>query len=181
MESVNLVIVATTNAARAAVADGAPSPEVVRASLSRILNENVLCSMATVTSDFQAYVNTAYFSYSENFELYFVSHPGSCHCRNLETNPSMAMTVFSSSQAWGSPDQGLQLFGTCGLARGADAIKALNSYAGRFPTYTGWQRSLSPDDPGKNYQLYRFLVNRVKVFDEQAWGSALSILATVIR
>jgi uncharacterized protein YhbP (UPF0306 family) len=181
MESANLVIVATTNAAGAPVANGAPSLKVVRASLFRILNENVLCSMATVTSDYQAYVNTAYFSYSENLELYFVSHPGSGHCRNLETNPSMAMTVFSSSQAWGSPDQGLQLFGTCALARGADAIKALNSYAGRFPTYMGWQRSLSPEDPGKNYQLYRFLGNRVKVFDEHAWGKPLTVLAAVIR
>jgi uncharacterized protein YhbP (UPF0306 family) len=181
MESANLVVVATTNAAGTPVATGIPSPEHVRESILRMLEDNVLCSMASVTPDYQAHVNTAYFSYSDDLELYFVSHPGSWHCRNLETNPSMAMTVFSSSQAWGSPDQGLQLFGACALARDADVIKALNSYARRFPTYTGWQRSLSQDDPGKDHQLYRFVVSRVKVFDEHAWGKPLSVLAAVIR
>ena len=141
----------------------------------------MLCSMATVTSDYQAHVNLAYFSYSEDLELYFISHPESRHCQNLETNPSMAMTVFSSSRTWGDRDQGLQLFGSCNLARDANAIKALNSYVIRFPTYTGWQRSLGQDDPGKNYRLYRFLIDRVKIFDEQVWGEPLSVLATVSR
>lgn len=181
MEDTNLVIVATINPAGNPAVNGRPTAEDVRSSLFKILDENMLCSMSTVTSDYQAYVNTAYFSYSENLELYFISHPESRHCQNLETNPSMAMSVFSSSQPWGSPDQGLQLFGTCNLARDAIAIKALNSYVRRFPTYTGWQRRLRQDDPGKNYRLYRFLVDRVKVFDEQAWGELHFVLATVSR
>ena len=181
MEDANLVIVAMIDPTGTPVANGRPAAQDVRSSLFRILEDNVLCSMATVTSDYQAHINTAYFSYSEDLELYFISHPGSRHCRNLETDPSMAVTVFSSSQAWGSPDQGLQLFGTCQPARDANAIKALNSYARRFPTYTGWQRSLGQDDPGKNYRLYRFLVERVKIFDEKAWGALLFVLATVNR
>lgn len=181
MEDANLVIVATINPAGASANNGGPTAEAVRSSLFRILEENVLCSMSTVTSDYQAYVNTAYFSYTENLELYFISHPESQHCQNLMTNPSMAMTVFSSSQSWGKPDQGVQLFGTCKLVGEANTIKALNSYVRRFPTYTGWQRRLEHDNPGKNYRLYRFLVDRVKIFDEQAWGELHFVLATVSR
>ena len=181
MEDVNLVIVATLNSAGTPVANGGPSAEDVRSSLFRILEDNVLCSMATVTSDYQAHLNTVYFSYSEDLELYFISHPESRHCQNLETNPSIAMTVFSSLRTWGNRDQGLQLFGTCKLALDAIAIKALNSYVIRFPTSAGWQRSLSQDDPGKNHRMYRFLVDHIKIFDEHAWGEPLSVLATVSR
>jgi uncharacterized protein YhbP (UPF0306 family) len=176
-----LVIVATTNPA------GTPTISIrlplkdVRASLFRMLKDNVLCSMATVTPDHQAYVNTAYFSYSNDLELYFLSHPASRHCQNLETNSSMAMTVFSSSQTWGGPDQGLQLFGVCELARGANDAKAMRSYKKRFPAYAHWQRDLNENSPGKSYRLYRFLANRVKVFDEQAWAESLFVLMTINR
>ncbi len=181
MNDMKLAIVTMTNPAGIPIADKEFSPEDVRASLFQMLMENVLCSIATVTPNHQAHANTAYFSYSDDLELYFLSHPGSQHCRNLETNPSMAMTIFSSTQTWGGPDQGLQLFGTCELARGKDATKAEQSYKKRFPAYAGWQEGLSQNDPGKNYRLYRFQVTSVKVFDEQAWEEPLFILATINR
>src|SRR5687768_6870779 len=80
---------------RPAVSEGG-----LRQGVLRVLTTNVLCSMATVTPDGRAHINTAYFSYSDKLELYFWSHPGSLHCRNLLRNPSMAMTVFSSAQEW---------------------------------------------------------------------------------
>ncbi len=181
MKDANLLIVATTNPAGELITNERLSPRDVRKSLFRMLKDNLLCSMATVTPDHQAHVNTAYFAYSDDLELYFLSHPSSRHCRNLETNPSMAMTVFSSSQTWGGPDQGLQLFGTCELAHSANAAKAAQSYEKRFPAYASWQRGLSQNDPGKNYRLYRFLVAKVKVFDERIWGKSLFVEATISR
>lgn len=181
MKNARILIVSTTDPAGTPITNKGPFTKDVRESLFRMLDDNVLCSLATVTPDHQAYVNTAYFSYSNDLELYFLSHPSTRHCRNLEVNPSMAVTVFSSTQTWGSPDQGLQLFGTCELARGTNAIKASQSYAKRFPGYVDWQQELGPDYPGKSYRLYRFLVARVKVFDERTWGKTLFVEANIAR
>jgi len=102
--------------------------EPVRRSLFRILRENVLCSMATVATGNRAHINTAYFCYSRALELFFLSDPGSLHCRNLAEHPSMAMTIFRSAQAWGNPDRGVQLFGTCREAKGPHARNAERLY-----------------------------------------------------
>jgi len=169
-----LAIMAVTNPAGVPVSNTRLSLKDVRASLFRMLKENVLCSVATVTSGPQPYVSTAYFSYSNDLELYFLSHPESQHCRNLDINPSMAMTVFSSSQTWGGLDHGLQFFGTCEVAQGAHATKARNSYKKRFPAYASWRKSLRQDDPGKSYRLYRFVPTRVKVLDEQ-WKEPFAV------
>ena len=68
----------------------------VRRSVFRILKDTVLCSMATVTGDNRAHINTAYFCYSDELELYSLSHPNSLHCRNLSTNASMACLLYTS-------------------------------------------------------------------------------------
>jgi hypothetical protein len=61
--------------------------------------------MATVNKDGRAHINTAYFAYSNEPELFFCSYPDSIHSKNLFKNSSMAMTVFESAQTWGKPDR----------------------------------------------------------------------------
>src|SRR3989442_14049989 len=89
------------------------SDERVRRSIARILREKVLCSMSTVTRGNRPHVNTAYFCYTPDLELYFLSDPASHHCRNLERNPSLAMTTFRSTQGWVGLYRGLPAFGSC--------------------------------------------------------------------
>lgn len=153
----------------------------LRQSVFRVLEANVLCSMATVTPDGHAHINTAYFSYSDKLELYFWSHPDSLHCRNLQGNPSMAMTVFSSVQQWTNPGLGLQLFGPCEQASGSSANEAERSYRTRFPPYDKWREILKEDDPASRYRYYRFAVTAVKVLDEKDVGDAVWVLASVVR
>jgi hypothetical protein len=71
-----------------------PQAELVSATVFTILDRNVLCSSATATPEGGPHINTAYFSYSEALDLYFLSHPASRHCRNLSIHSAMAMTVF---------------------------------------------------------------------------------------
>lgn len=148
----------------------------VRRSVLRILNDTVLCSMATVTSDHRPHINTAYFCFSDELELYFLSHPSSLHCRNLSTNASMAMAIFSSSQAWGGADQGVQLFGTCSEARGPHAIEADQLYGDRFSLYPNWKANLDRDDPARAYRFYRFLPAALQILDEQEFGGEFSCM-----
>ena len=157
------------------------SEERVRSSLFRLLKENVLCSIATVTEDQRAHINTAYFCYSDELELYFLSDPGSLHCQNLSSNSSMAMAIFPSSQQWGGPDRGVQLFGTCTQASGPQATKAQRLYVERFPAYLKWSAGLNEDDVGRGLQFYQFLVSRVKVLDESEFGEAVFVIADVRR
>jgi len=89
-------------------------PEQVRSVVLHILEDNLLCSVATVAPEGRAHVNTAYFCYSDDLELFFLSHPTAVHSQNVSRNASMAMTVFSSSQQWAirelegkSPEQNL--------------------------------------------------------------------------
>lgn len=147
----------------------------------RILENNVLCSMATVIEDNRAHINTAYFCYSDELEVYFLSHPGSLHCRNLSKNPSMGIAIFSWSQRWAGPDRGLQLIGACPQARGQQATRAERLYAKRFRSYARWRSSLKRTDAAREYRFYRFVCGRLKILDEAEFGDAVFVSATVRR
>lgn len=153
----------------------------VRRTMARILKKTELCAMATVAGNGRAHVNTAYFTHSNALELYFLSHPTSRHCRNLEANPTMAIAVFDSAQTWGELDRGLQLFGTCREARGVAARTAERTYGRRFKPYAGWKAEIDDTDAAWEYRFYRFVAKRVKVFDEREFGGAVFVTATVVR
>jgi uncharacterized protein len=153
------------------VVQGALSNRRVRASLLRLLRENVLASFATVDARGRAHIHTAYFAWSKHWDLFFYSYPDSRHCSNLRRNASMAVAVFDSHQRWGRPDRGVQLFGTVSEARGKWRDTAARDYAQRFPGFEKWR-----DDEVRNEEKfvlrpYRFQPSRAKVFDEPSLGS----------
>ena len=162
------------------------SDDRIRRSISRILRENVLCSMSTLSPGNRPHINTAYFCYTPELELYFLSDPSSQHCRNLERNPALAMTIFRSAQAWGGQDRGIQLFGTCRRTRGRGAQDAERWYAARFSSYAKWMKGLSPAEQRqaallRSYAFYRFLPRRIKILDEREFGGAMFVTAAVVR
>lgn len=150
-------------------------------SIQRILRETSLCSIATLTPGGYPHINTAYFAVSEGFELYFLSHPGSRHCRNLSKFPSAAVTVFSSGQRWTAPGRGLQLFGRCAQARGRHADAAEQAYGKRFPAHARWKAALEGDSPARAYRFYRFVVSALKILDERTFGDGVFVSARVGR
>ncbi len=181
MSKLTLRIVRITDPAGAPIATSEISLRRVQRSVHRLLSENLLCSMASVTADGCAHINTAYFCYSPELEIYFLSHQKALHCKNILSNPSMAMAVFSSNQSWGSSDSGLQLFGTCKKAIGREAIKADQLYGKRFAEYNAWKADLASDSLGQEYRFYRFVTAELKVFDEKELGAGTFVLAKVKR
>src|SRR5881296_1644071 len=162
------------------------SDERIRRSISRILRENVLCSISTVAPGNQPHINSAYFCYTPDLALYFLSDPDSRHCRNLERKPSLAMTIFKSAQEWGGQDRGLQLFGACRRTRGGGAVEAERSYAARFAPYAKWMKGKSAAERRqaallRSYAFYRFLPSRIKILDEREFGGAMFVTAAVVR
>ena len=158
----------------------------LRKSVFRILRENMLCSMSTVNRLNRAHINTAYFCYSDDLELYFLSDPTPVHSRNLSNNSSMAMTIFRSFQEWGGSDRGLQLFGTCAKLEGPGGVKAERLYRKRFLLYAQWMRGTSKDDERRasllrSYSFHRFLHTRVKILDEAEFGGGVVVVAEARR
>src|SRR5688572_13452722 len=136
-----------------------------------LLDASTLCAIATVTPRGGAHINTAYFTWSPEFDLIWLSDPGARHSRNLDRNTSTGIAVYDSTQSWGESDRGIQLFGSAREVRGSVARDAERTYAARFPAY----------EPGElsAYRFYRFRPRRMKLFDETSLGGGVFVIATV--
>jgi uncharacterized protein YhbP (UPF0306 family) len=137
----------------------------------RLLDASTLCAIATVASDGGAYINTAYFAWSPELELVWLSEPHSKHSRHVRADGTVAVAVYDSSQSWGGSDRGIQLFGSAHEpdedgARDAEAV-----YANRFPDYRR-------GDLGA-YRFYVFHPSRLKLFDERNLGAGRFVIARV--
>jgi uncharacterized protein YhbP (UPF0306 family) len=139
----------------------------IAAAARRLLDASTLCAIATVSPRGRAHVNSAYFAWSPELRLVWLSEPRATHSRNLRANQSVAIAVYDSSQSWGKPDRGIQLFGSAGDAP-PDAEQV---YAARFPDY---RRSEFPA-----YRLYQLVPRRLKLFDERELGAATFVTAHV--
>lgn len=138
-----------------------------------LLDASTLCAIATVARGGQAYVNTAYFAWDDELRIVWLSHPDAQHSRNIDADGSAAVAVFDSTQTWGKPDRGIQLFGSGRAAVGSAHRAAETAYARRFREYS------AADFPA--YRLYVFRPRRVKLFDERALGAGVFVTATVAR
>ncbi len=138
----------------------------IRAEAERLLAASTLCAISTVSPGNRAHVNTAYFAWTDELDLIWLSDPAARHSRNLSRNPTAAIVVFDSTQTWGEPDRGIQLFGRAGEA----ALELERVYAKRFPAY----------EP-TGYRPYRFRPSRLKLFDEPALGAGVFVTAKVAR
>jgi hypothetical protein len=131
------------------------------------MNASPLCALATVSPRGRAHINHMYFAWNDRFEVFWISDPDSVHSRNLERNPSAAVTIYASNQVWGKPDRGIQLFGAAGVTRASEAASA---YGKRF-------RDFDPDSNDLPY--YRFRPRTVKLFDERSLAAGTLVTARV--
>ncbi len=155
------------------------SSERLWQSVQAILEETALCSLATVDARGGVHVNTAFFAWTPDLVLYFLSDPASQHGRNLAQTPAAAVTVFDSRQAWGAPHRGLQLAGAAGPVPPAEVGAAEGVYRSRFRRYAEYQASAQ--EVFMALRLYRFRAERLQILDEDAFGMARPVVAEVQR
>ncbi len=74
----------------------------------------------------------AVFYVSDGYTLYFLSSPRSRHCRNLEQDSRVAVTVQADYSEW-HEIKGVQLEGEATLLAGADEKRARQLFALKFP------------------------------------------------
>jgi uncharacterized protein YhbP (UPF0306 family) len=154
------------------------------AAIARILEANALCAMATRSEGGIVHINMAYFCFSPDLVLYFLSHPESLHCRNFAHVPHIAVAVFNSGQAWGDPHVGLQLHGRAGRTDQDADHEARELYGARFPRYREFLRHAveAPSRSGfPDLRFYRFVPERAQILDEWEFGEEVFIAATILR
>ena len=147
------------------------SPARMSALTHELLDASTLCAIASVAPSSRAYINTAYFAWTPDLNVVWLSEPYARHSRNIETRRSVAVAVYDSHQSWGKADRGIQLFGSAGEPGARAARPAAAVYRERFPELSGAHPIA--------YRLYRFRPRRVKLFDEQALGAGVFVTATV--
>jgi uncharacterized protein YhbP (UPF0306 family) len=145
----------------------------VAATAESLLEASTLCAIATVTPAGQPHVNTAYFAWTPDLRLVWLSEPGAQHSRNIRANRNASVAVYDSEQRWGGSDRGIQLFGTAReLERSADN-GADRLYAARFSDYRRQELDA--------YRFYVFRPRRLKVFDESKLGAGVFVTARLSR
>jgi uncharacterized protein YhbP (UPF0306 family) len=139
----------------------------------RLLDASTLCAIATVAASGRAHVNTAYFAWSADFSVVWLSEPQATHSRNVRTTASAAVAVYDSTQAWGTPDRGIQLLGRAREVDRSAAADAEALYAARFAAYDATKVSA--------YRFYVLRPQRIKLFDEGELGAGVFVTARVAR
>jgi hypothetical protein len=135
-----------------------------------LLDASTLCAISTVSPQGRPHVNTAYFAWDDDLRLAWLSDPRARHSRNIGPRGAAAVVVYDSSQRWGGPDRGIQLFGSAAVASGAP-VDAERIYAGRFAGFSLEEFA--------DYRLYVFRPRRIKLFDEPSLGAGVFVTAKV--
>jgi uncharacterized protein YhbP (UPF0306 family) len=156
-------------------------PAKLKRSIESILADVNLCSMATTDVN-QSHINTAFFCYDEALYIYFMSDSHTTHCRNITSNPSMAISIYNTNQPWGSSLKGVQLFGQCKEVSENEKATAIKLYEGRFPLFKAYILTLSKTDIDNfpvNY--YMFKTDKIKLFDEDSFGEENYFMVEIDR
>ena len=148
-------------------------------SITHILESNTLLAMSSL-SGLNSYINTAYYAYNNNLELFILTEQSTIHGQNIEQNPSIAAAIWMDSGKYGENLQGLQLFGVCEKVSTLKLFDALKQYNNRFPTFA--QIIKHPEDFAKGVvksRLYILKIDKIKLLDEPAFGRRNYISLTI--
>lgn len=151
------------------------SDEKLNASISRILNANILCSIASIKEN-ESYIHTAYYCFNNKLNFYFISDPSTQHTKNIESNHSVAIALYDSKQPWDNNKCGLQIFGKCEIAKGLKLVEGTFQYLNRFAGLKQWIKH--PDDFIKgaiNSKMFLITPSSIKLFDEETFGEEVFI------
>lgn len=156
------------------------SDDEINVSISEILNENKLLSMATV-NEHGSWINTAFYCFNKDMEFFILTELDAQHSKNLKENPTIALTIFDSHQEWGPGKlKGIQIFGSCEKTQGTSLIEGVTLYIKRYPGVSKYM--LKPDDLLKGLLgswVYIIKPQNVKILDEKRFGEENYITAKI--
>lgn len=105
-----------------------------------------------------------YFVYDNDLNFYFVSDPKTKHCKNIEVNPRVSVTVVNSEQDPEGKKVGFQASGVAKLLKNEDelkkAIKGWNKRGFEPVTYKEFKEEWVS-------KFYKIKLNRLQMFDQR--------------
>lgn len=114
------------------------------------------------------WIASVYYTFDNDVNLYFLSSPTTLHCKQIEKNNKVAVSVADSDQDIGALKRGLQISGIA--ARISDAKKLIHAL--RI-----WKQSLGVKDPELTYEnmikkvihgrMYKITPKKIKLFDQK--------------
>jgi uncharacterized protein YhbP (UPF0306 family) len=137
--------------------------------------------MATVNEDCTAHINTCFCAPTADFRLIVFTVPATRHGRNLQLNPSVAVTMCDSHQDWGGIVYGCQCMGVGRLLEGEEAVQALMDYTAHHPRMTEWAPSVAIMEQRFASRLYDLTIHSFSLLDEVRFGKEGYVHGTVVR
>ena len=130
------------------------------------LVKNKLMSVATF-GDFP-WIASVYYTFDNDLNVYFLSSPTTLHCKQIEINNKVAISIADSDQDIGALKRGLQISGIA--ERISDTKKVIHALK-------IWKQSLGVKDPELTYEnmikqvingrMYKIIPKRIKLFDQK--------------
>jgi uncharacterized protein len=158
-----------------------PSATVAE-SVEAIAAQTSVLSLATGDVTGAPHANMAFFALGPDFDLFFVSEPGTRHGRNVAARPRASASVWLAPPEYGEHLQGMQLTGECAIAADDVAVAAFAAYSGRFPSFgrdPAMRESYLAGTAASS--LYRFRVNSLTLVDEPRLGRRNYLTLDVVR
>jgi uncharacterized protein YhbP (UPF0306 family) len=143
----------------------------LRDSISKILEINELCAIATLREGTSSHIHTAFFSYDENLDLYFISPTTDRHSINIRMNPSVAVAVWNKTDRWSEDLQGIQMFGRAEVLNpGLEMVRGMTCFLGRFRDFSSIITRPGEFAKGIASRIYVIRLNSLKLIDEPRFG-----------
>lgn len=137
--------------------------------------------MATVKGT-ESWINTGYFAYSQELELFITTNPSTVHGVNLQNNPSVSVAVFDSHQTPGPGKRGLQLMGTGErVTDRTEELKGLKLWHDRMLGAEGYSEFEKEYLAKFKSKIHKLKINHVKIFDEKTFGDDTWVEVDLIR
>ncbi len=134
--------------------------------VSQFLAEHNLMAVATYGD--HPWIANVYYTFDQNLTLYFLSDPNTIHCRQIGSNPQVAVSIFDSHQKINQPKRGLQLQGLAHQISGKTKVMHVLKL---------WKSSLQVSDSTITYEnmikkvisgrMYQIVPKQIKLFDQK--------------
>ena len=140
--------------------------ELKRQQALDFLKNHKLMSVASF-GDFP-WIASVYYTFDNDLNVYFLSSPTTLHCKQIEINNKVAISIADSDQDIGALKRGLQISGIA--ERISDTKKVIHALK-------IWKQSLGVKDPELTYEnmikqvingrMYKIIPKRIKLFDQK--------------
>ena len=138
----------------------------------KIVEDNQYMTLGTSDADGSPWVSPVVYAHDKNWNLYFISIPGSRHCQNIKVNNRVSVAIFDSQQSVGE-GVGLQIEGVVEKTSLKDAPLVTKVYFSRkYPhgrnMRSAFSSALKEFLNGKIYRFYKFVPTKVWINDPNA-------------